>query len=86
MAWSFTPGSERVLAAAAAWRSCDDRDELGAPELLLGLLAEAECRAAGIRIEQGGLRHRDHLTGGLTHGRVERRPHSVDVGRHAVLE
>jgi len=46
MAWSFTPGSERVLAAAAAWRSRDDRDELGAPELLLGLLAESECRAA----------------------------------------
>lgn len=53
MAWSFTPGSERVLAAAAAWRSCDDRDELGAPELLLGLLAEAECRAAALLQARG---------------------------------
>ncbi|HEY2840661.1 MAG TPA: thiamine phosphate synthase [Pirellulales bacterium] len=53
MAWSFTPGSERVLAAAAAWRSCDDRDELRAPELLLGLLAEAECRAAAMLQARG---------------------------------
>jgi len=53
MTWTFTPGSERVLAAAAAWRSCDDRDELGAPELLLGLLAEAECRAAGMLLARG---------------------------------
>ena len=43
---SFTPGAERALVAAAGWNSCDDSDELGLPEVLLGLLAEPECRAA----------------------------------------
>jgi thiamine-phosphate pyrophosphorylase len=43
---SFTPGAQRALVAAAAWTSCDESDELGLPEVLLGLLAEPECRAA----------------------------------------
>jgi thiamine-phosphate pyrophosphorylase len=43
---SFTPGAQRALSAAAAWTSYDESDGLGLPEILLGLLAEPECRAA----------------------------------------
>jgi thiamine-phosphate pyrophosphorylase len=46
MAWTFTAATERALAEAAGWTSRDDHDDLHEPELLLGLLAEAECRAA----------------------------------------
>jgi len=46
MQYQFTQGARRALAAAAGWRACDDCDEFGAPALLLGLLAESECRAA----------------------------------------
>lgn len=34
------------MAVAAGWISSDESDELGLPEILLGLLAEPECRAA----------------------------------------
>jgi len=34
------------MAAAAGWSNCDDVDELNVPEVLVGLLAEPECRAA----------------------------------------
>ncbi len=43
---TFTPGAERALAVAAGWISSDESDELGLPEVLLGLLSEPECRAA----------------------------------------
>jgi thiamine-phosphate pyrophosphorylase len=46
MRFEFTPGALRALAAASGWTSRDDSDELHAPEVLLGLLAEPECRAA----------------------------------------
>lgn len=46
MHYQFTPGAQRALRAAAGWTSGEDRDELAAPALLLGLLAESECRAA----------------------------------------
>ena len=46
MAIQFTPAAERALLAASAWRSPDDGGWLAPPEVLLGLLAEAECRAA----------------------------------------
>jgi hypothetical protein len=46
MRFEFTPGAERALAAAAGWNSSVDFDELRLPEVLLGLLAEPECRAA----------------------------------------
>ena len=46
MAYEFTPASERALEAAAAWTSSSDIDALRVPEVLLGLLAEPECRAA----------------------------------------
>lgn len=41
----LTPASERALAAAAAWAG-GGHDALDLPELLVGLLAEPECRAA----------------------------------------
>ena len=46
MRFNFTPAAERALLAAAGWTSCNDSDELDVPEVLLGLLAEPECRAA----------------------------------------
>jgi thiamine-phosphate pyrophosphorylase len=42
----FTAAAQRVLDEAARWSGGDDSDGLAAPSLLLGLLAEAECRAA----------------------------------------
>ncbi len=48
MEFSFTLGSQRALASAAAWGDPDGRNELAAPALLLGLLAEPECRAAAM--------------------------------------
>ncbi len=53
MAWSFTPAAQRALAEAAGWTSRDGRTDLGAPELLQGLLAEAESRAASILLAHG---------------------------------
>ena len=46
MRYQFTPAAERALAAAADWSSCAGNAELDAPEALLGLLSEPECRAA----------------------------------------
>src|SRR5580692_6535962 len=46
MALQFTPAADRALLAASAWKSPDDGGWLAPPELLLGLLAEGECRAA----------------------------------------
>ncbi len=53
MSWSFTAAAERALAEAAGWSSRADRDELDAPELLMGLLAEEECRAAQMLLSRG---------------------------------
>src|SRR5579863_7990611 len=55
MAWSFTAAAERVLAEAAGWTSRDDRDDcdLHAPEVVLGLLTEEECRAAATLLAHG---------------------------------
>jgi thiamine-phosphate pyrophosphorylase len=46
MRFEFTPAAMRSLVAASGWTSCDDSDELHVPEVLLGLLAEPECRSA----------------------------------------
>ena len=46
MHFQFTPAAERALLAATAWSVRADTDELDVPEVLLGLLAEPECRAA----------------------------------------
>jgi len=46
MRYEFTPASERALAIAACWACEPCRGELHPPEVLLGLLAEEECRAA----------------------------------------
>lgn len=53
MAYQFTPGAQRALAAAAGWASRNDCDDLQPPELLLGLLDEAECRAAAMLAAHG---------------------------------
>ena len=42
----FTPAAQRAIAEAGHWSGGEDSDELEAPALLLGLLAESECRAA----------------------------------------
>ncbi len=49
----FTPAAQRALAAAAAWTGGNDCDELEPQELLLGLLAETECRAAALLTARG---------------------------------
>lgn len=46
MSYELTPASRRVLAEAARWRLGDAAERWSAPALLLGLLAESECRAA----------------------------------------
>lgn len=42
----FTPGALRALTAATTWKLGDAEDGLRAEAVLLGLLEEAECRAA----------------------------------------
>jgi thiamine-phosphate pyrophosphorylase len=42
----FTPSAYRAITEAAAWSSGEGPPELEAPALVLGLLAETECRAA----------------------------------------
>jgi thiamine-phosphate pyrophosphorylase len=49
----FTPAAERVLAEASHWLDGDVCEELAAPALMLGLLAENECRAAIVLGEHG---------------------------------
>jgi len=49
----FTAGAERVLSEAARWSGCGDSNGFGAPSLLLGLLAETECRAAIVLARHG---------------------------------
>jgi len=58
----FTPAAQRAIAEAGHWLGREDSDELEAPALLLGLLAESECRAALMLarcgIDTGGVRRR----------------------------
>lgn len=49
----FTPAAERALACASDWRSQTGCDALGTVELLAGLLAEPECRAAVMLARHG---------------------------------
>lgn len=51
--YQFTPAAARAFAAAAAWTSGDDSADLEPPELLLGLLDEAESRAAEMLARRG---------------------------------
>ena len=46
MHYQFTPAAQRALVSAAAWTSSPNAAALEPPEVLLGLLAEPECRAA----------------------------------------
>jgi len=48
MQYHFTPAAERAISAAAGWTGREGRDDLQPWALLLGLLAESECRAAMI--------------------------------------
>lgn len=49
----FTAASERALEAARQWSSGSGSDTLDLPELLMGLLAESECRAALMLASRG---------------------------------
>ncbi|HUT90655.1 MAG TPA: thiamine phosphate synthase [Thermoguttaceae bacterium] len=46
MKHQFTAGARRAIASGAGWSGRESSSELDAPALLLGLLAESECRAA----------------------------------------
>src|SRR5687767_6799421 len=52
MAYAFTPAAERAIAAAGQWRP-DPARPVDAPEMLIGLLDEPECRAALILARYG---------------------------------
>ena len=52
MEFELTPGAQRAILEATWWSSRPDCPELEAPALLLGLLAESECRAALFLAEQ----------------------------------
>lgn len=49
----FTPAAERALQVANHWTSVGVSSELAPPEVLIGLLAEPECRAALLLAEFG---------------------------------
>ncbi len=53
MQYEFTSGAQRALIHAACWSAGNAMDELLAPALLLGLLAESECRAAMVLAQHG---------------------------------
>ncbi len=53
MEWLFTDAVERAFTLAQSWTDPLGRDDLQAPALLLGLLAESECRAASILQQRG---------------------------------
>lgn len=48
MKYQFSPAAERALAEAERWATRAGSNDLDLPELLLGLLAETECRAAAM--------------------------------------
>jgi thiamine-phosphate pyrophosphorylase len=87
MQYQFTPAAQRALRTAAGWTSRESFDELEAPGLLLGLLAESECRAAitlaahridaaAVRRRWPGLAHRAAPSGGTS---APRQALSADV-------
>jgi len=83
---SFTAASQRALDFASAWTTRADCSELTAPALLLGLLAEPECRAATMlarcKIDTAAVRARwpEVVCGGPTYGEPPRSlPFSADV-------
>ena len=51
--YQFTAAAERALKAASGWTNGADHDLISPPELLLGLLAEAESRAAQMLAVRG---------------------------------
>jgi len=53
MRYHFTPGAERALTEAVRWQRPASDGRIDVPGLLIGLLAEPECRAAGLMAAQG---------------------------------
>jgi len=53
MTFELTPAAQRAFAAAALWSGPGGADGVAPPELLLGLLSEAESRAAGMLAARG---------------------------------
>lgn len=53
MRYHFTPGAERALTEAVRWQRPASDGRIDVPGLLIGLLAEPECRAAGMMAAQG---------------------------------
>lgn len=51
--YQFTAAAQRALEAASNWANDTDHDLISPPQLLLGLLAEAESRAAGLLSARG---------------------------------
>ena len=51
--YQFTAAAERALQAASGWTNGADHDLVSPPEILLGLLAEAESRAAQMLAARG---------------------------------
>lgn len=53
MRYHFTPGAERALTEALRWQRPGGDGRIDVPGLLIGLLAEPECRAAGLLAVRG---------------------------------
>lgn len=53
MGQQFSPAVQRAIESAALWSGPGDGDEIDLPQLLLGLLSQAECRAAQVLMEKG---------------------------------
>ncbi len=63
--WELTPAAERALRAAATWHF-PEQNGVGPHEILIGLLAEEECRAADW-LRQSGIHESRQLTARWPH-------------------
>lgn len=85
MKHQFTAGAQRAIAEAAGWSSRDGPYELEGAALLLGLLAESECRAA-ITLGEQGIGAQAVLRRWPALGRVEgRAPSGNEQHAHAAI-
>ncbi len=51
--YQLTPGAERALEFSGAWEVCEESSKIHPVELICGLMAEPECRAAILITAQG---------------------------------